>query len=294
MDTREVGPPSPGFVELVRYLVWPSSRPHGEGPTPLIVAAAAADLTLVRFLLARGADVNARGDYDTTALLAAVNPGWDAEYPEGKGWLRRTRRLPVYDVLRTLLDHGADINARDYEGCTALAYVARLHDSRCERLVLDRHPDVTLKTRFDNTALYYAVDEGRLELARAEMDRGASPNDRNSRHNFSYLMVAAANHDIPMVRLLLSLGADVNAEDDGQFYGTALIGAVNPNAPNTPRHCPVQLLRLLVDHGARVSPKDIRGWTALDYAIENRDEPATRFLRDRLRRERKGRPRSAN
>ncbi len=69
---------------------------------PLAGAAADGDVTRVRSLLARGASPNAEGpDGSFTALIAAAENGHA-------------------EIVRLLLDRGADINRRDFEGKTAL------------------------------------------------------------------------------------------------------------------------------------------------------------------------------
>jgi ankyrin repeat protein len=58
---------------------------------------------IVELLLGRGADPNLKSDEETTALMCAA----------GKGDLR---------MVDALIHHGAEINARDAEGETALSW----------------------------------------------------------------------------------------------------------------------------------------------------------------------------
>src|SRR2546423_15534215 len=62
------------------------------GNTPLMYAAAVGSTDVMRQLLARGADVNAKNSFDATALLWCSNN---------------------LDKVRLLVDHGANVNARD-------------------------------------------------------------------------------------------------------------------------------------------------------------------------------------
>jgi ankyrin repeat protein len=70
-----------------------------------MAASATGHLDVVQALLDKGADVNAKGNLGTTALMGASLTG----------------RL---DVMQALLDKGADVNARTNNGMTALT-VAR-------------------------------------------------------------------------------------------------------------------------------------------------------------------------
>jgi ankyrin repeat protein len=74
------------------------------------------------------------------------------------------------------------------------------------------------------------------------------------------LILAAAENDLPEIRQLLSVGADVNAKDnyDGE---TPLIAA------STKGH--VQVVIELLEHGADIEESDILGWRPLHCACWN-------------------------
>ena len=63
---------------------------------------------------------------------------------------------------------------------------------------------------FENTALVLAALKGHLEAAALLLDRGASPDQRNS-DDLTPLMMAALNGQAAMVRLLVERGADLTA-----------------------------------------------------------------------------------
>lgn len=87
--------------------MWRMSSPaHAErvsDSTPAMVAAREGGVETVRWLLSRGADVNARDSVRATPLHAAARPWW-GEKPE---------------LVSVLLAHGADRRARDAAGRTA-------------------------------------------------------------------------------------------------------------------------------------------------------------------------------
>src|SRR5579872_3358445 len=88
----------------------------------LVVAAGNEDLDSVRLLLDHGAGVNGtRGRDDYSALVAAASvPCLEHQYQQEHRWRQAAKSLPVYEVLKLLLDRGADINAQDSDGYTAL------------------------------------------------------------------------------------------------------------------------------------------------------------------------------
>lgn len=275
-DTRENPEPLPrprSLIAWVRSLLSPHHRLAGTGKTALILASGCGDECLVKDLLDGGADVNARDEDGETALLAASHLAFVArEYGEEERWREEAHRLPVYDVMKLLLDHGTDVNAQDMDGSTVLQCVPELHNAACERLALSHGADVKLRDRFGLSGLYNAASEDRLDLVREELRRGADPNEVQLRHYDTALMAAAETGDVELVRLLLDHGANVNAEDDGQEFGTALITAVRHRASE-------DMIRLLLARGARWEPKDCQGKTALDWAKLNPGTPAATLLK---------------
>ena len=84
-------------------------EPENHSIPPLLWAAVEGDVSTVRELIAGGADVNRYGP-DETPLIAAARKGYDDKHRE---------------VVRLLLDAGANINAKDMYGRTATQNAAR-------------------------------------------------------------------------------------------------------------------------------------------------------------------------
>ena len=177
----------------------------GELGTTLCGAAGAGGLLDVRFLLARGADVEATtvfvdGDGDhfwRTALAWAANSGH-------------------FRVCVELLDAGA---VQDDE----LLQAAEVGHTHIVALLLDRGADLHYE---EDLVLYTAVSEGHLETARLLLDRGA----HIRAGGYDALRVAAARGQIDIVRLLLDRGAEVGdgrallrAREEGHAAVVALL-----------------------------------------------------------------------
>ncbi len=89
---------------------------NAQGGAALITAASREDPILVKRLLEKGADPNARGEHGATALMRAVE----------------SECVPI---VRLLLGKGADLHARDEDGSTALQLAIRGNQPAVARIL---------------------------------------------------------------------------------------------------------------------------------------------------------------
>ena len=108
-------------------------------------------------------------------------------------------------AVGALLKAGADPNAHDDIGATALMYAAALSSFDCLRVLLDGGADVNALTNGGATALMCAT--GDATKVRLLLDRGAAPNAR-LRDGTTALVTAARRGNLEAIRLLLARGSD--------------------------------------------------------------------------------------
>ena len=111
------------------------------------------------------------------------------------------------ELVKTLLDHGADVNARDAVSSTPLMYA--MSEPEIFRLLLERGADVTLQCDVEITVLDVLLCEKKLDLAQLVVDHGADVNERNY-----YLTRAVEDGEVDVVQFLLRNGADANQTND--------------------------------------------------------------------------------
>jgi hypothetical protein len=141
----------------------------------LIRAAGLNEFAEVKSLVAKGAEINARDQADTTPLTYAVRSGnrkvGDTEVvrfllvnganPNANASGRLTALIYAIErgdvpTIQALLDHGADPNAATAEGYTALMAASILGNPEAVALLLKKNADPQAQTRQGQTALMLA------------------------------------------------------------------------------------------------------------------------------------------
>ena len=121
----------------------------GAGTTPLIRAAKSADHVAMKLLLEKGSDVKLATRNGVTPLMAAAGVGTNDADTTG----RYKPQPDIIESLRLCLDAGADINAVDSTGRSALFGAAQQGFDKVVQFLADRGAQVDLKDRNGRTAL---------------------------------------------------------------------------------------------------------------------------------------------
>ena len=185
-------------------------------------------------------------------------------------------------AVRAALDAGADVDARQPDGATALHWAARLDRLDLAQLLLAAGADPTAANAFDVTPLSLAAVNGSTEMIAALLSAGADPNATMAGSE-TVLLTAARTGRTGAVRALLDHGADVNAaQAAGQ---TALMWAAAEGH--------VETMQALIDAGADVGARTVvpenplrtglegpapHGFTALLFAVRAGHIDAARVL----------------
>jgi len=77
------------------------------------------------------------------------------------------------ELVDLLIDKGADVNARDYRGYTALMAAAYYGNEHCVKRILQKKPDINWKASDGNTALSFAKKRKHTKIAKILKANGA-------------------------------------------------------------------------------------------------------------------------
>jgi ankyrin repeat protein len=144
VNHRSQKTPVRGFLQS--DMSWVSSN----GQTPFLRAALSGDITVMRLLLENGADPNIPTDEGTTPLMTAAGINWvtmqtnsrsDGEYLE---------------AAQLCLDHGADVNAVNAEGFTAMHGAANRGFDAMVKLLAEHGARLDIKDKVGRTPLTFA------------------------------------------------------------------------------------------------------------------------------------------
>jgi len=139
----------------------------GEGATPLMRAAKDADVSVMRLLLDKGADLDARTRNQKTALMYAAS-----RLAGFRGAPNRGTEQQALEAIALCLDRGADVNAADENGQTALHLSVASAEESVVRLLAARGGNLQAKDGRGRTP---------LDVARAGGRGGPSPaNERKA------------------------------------------------------------------------------------------------------------------
>ncbi|KAG6464429.1 hypothetical protein O3G_MSEX014505 [Manduca sexta] len=180
-----------GNVEIVEYLIHVCAcdieqRGVYEVPddrsvhtvTPLWCAAVSGHLEVVHALAEAGADVNAASDSGSTPVRSAcfmthlpvvrflVQRGADIHRPNHNGGTCLINSVQSVLLCAFLLEHGAEVDARDTQLKTVLHYAIQEHRVETARLLLDHGADPHLCSRAGDDALRTACLKGASQIVR--------------------------------------------------------------------------------------------------------------------------------
>jgi ankyrin repeat protein len=169
----------------------------------LHAAASRGDLEGIAFALRTGTDVNSANSAGQTALIFALE--------RAKAFSRRCNPKVTLEVVEALLDAGANLEAKDSLGTTAIHHAVGIPDPRFLGLLLERGANARHVTKSGYSVLVHACFQPasleKREIVERLHEKGADLNATSVHKEFP-LGVCLLFGDFDILRWLIEVGAD--------------------------------------------------------------------------------------
>ena len=265
---------------------------------PLHFAAGSRQTSMIRFLLGKGAQVDAMTrnavqpiheaawSGSIEALDALIEAGATVDCPDRFGyqplhWATLTANQP--EVIRYLSYKNADVNAKTSSGLRAVQLVSQADAANLDTLLA-----LNAKTDYDDettSALITAIDSDCKRSVEILLKHGVDPNLRASDgstalHALARLRATSfgeSSNDKEICRLLLDHGADVNIKDTNRYQVLHCLASYD--SPLTADAAALEVLaRLVLERGADLDATVSQGRSALYLAIYHGNHQLSRLL----------------
>jgi hypothetical protein len=131
--------------------------------TPLFAASFGGQVNIIRWLLDHGADANSQSISHITPLIEAAH-------------------ATQFEAVKVLLEHNADTNSQDIDGETALYWVVGRSGGKAVdimRRLLENGADPNIRDKHHKSPLHQASSRGRLDVARLLLSYGAKVDEKD-------------------------------------------------------------------------------------------------------------------
>lgn len=200
-----------------------------------------------------------RDDEVIQLLKTGVNPNSKSRSSIEHTPILLATKLQKIETVKILIENGADVEAKNESGLTALKIAISSRNEQLIKILLESGANVNSKNDNNATPIMGASYWGLIRIIEILLKSGARVNDA-TKAGVTALMGCADSKQV--VEILIKAGADVNAKDkEGR---NALFHAVNKER--------IETLEALLENGAEVNIKDRWGVTPLMLA-ENAFDP---------------------
>ncbi|MCL2802255.1 MAG: ankyrin repeat domain-containing protein [Treponema sp.] len=266
---------------IVRNGVSPDEA-NSTGQTPLFLAVRTNSPASIRILADNNASLNVRDTQGNSLLHSAVR--WNAKDSaslllslgadingfslNGNTPLHDAVSLKYSEIETLLIQNNANLEVRNIDGNTPFMEAVRAGFIPSIEKLAQNGADFSTRNIRGDTPLHIAVDMERLEVASMLLSMGASIHARNTRNVTPFMI--AINKSQRLVSMLLS-GNRINISDD--HGNSALHVALNEKAP-------AEIIRTIVNTGARINAVDSNGKTPLRLSIDLNQWESVKIIAD--------------
>ena len=169
------------------------------GNTALHWASGNGHADVVELLIGKGVKVGVRNGRGETPLSCVIRSCWrDIEKAKA--------------IIEALIKAGADINAKNKDGNTALHRVSERGHAKMVEALIKAGADINAKNKDGNTALHWVSECGHADVVKLLINAGADINAKNKDGDTALHRVSERGH-ADVVKLLIKEGAKVGVRN---------------------------------------------------------------------------------
>lgn len=246
----------------------PNTR-NANGQTVLTFALEATDASMIEPLI-NNADLSLPDAAGNTPIFLALKH----DHPE---------------IFETLLAKNVDINSagrssKNVNKQTILALAVQKRNAELVRRLLDKGADPNLADDNGVTPLYAAVIGENVDtgIVRMLIEKGANVNVQSTTRGATPLIYTVVNFNMPVetkletINLLIEKGADPNKQETGNGYTALMYAFLDSRSSPEAR---IQVIKFLLEKGASKTIKTTEGQTVLDWAKKSNEPEVAAALK---------------
>ena len=288
-----------GLLKTVMFLSFNESDVNAtdkNGKTALMYACQNGDMDMVKFLVENRQDIDGAVNsmYEETALWYAcengsleivrylfeknlahfcsnlrygsIFVGISYRFMFCSGWTPLAKAIDhSFELVKYLVERGADIFALDFEGWSTLMIVASFGTGKMFKYLVEKGADVMVEDKEKWNVLAFVARYGTVQMAQIAVEHGADTSKAD------LLVLTAQYGSFELLKFFVDIGCDVNCceiEDSSALTYAAARGED-------------QMVKYLVENGADWNVgEDICGWYVLLHAVNNCSFEAVNCLID--------------
>lgn len=277
------------FQEIMKYEDIDVKSPRTDGFTPLHCATKRDNVEIIKQLLSRGADCNAKSELNDTPLHLAVTKGnlscceellkcadlkVNEKNKNQEAPLHLAAKMGRGDICNLILQHKKeeiDINIEGKRLKTPLHSAAQSSNDDVVKVLLENGAEWRCKDKQHYLPLHYAAEKGCVESCQLLVDKFNEAEDKEMsdlilKDKKTPLMLAAKNGHYKCCKLLIFQNIDAEDADGNNALFYAIEGGF------------LKTVRALVDHGADAKYKNKDDRTVLHQAAKAKTDKCFSYL----------------